>query len=209
MACHACEVSAAAASRANRMAPVMVLGGKAKNNQPALPPPDDEDDEAPSLLSLSKAFQPFTVDRQKQIEAAKVSSTLKRIIKTTVITEGVTKYMRKGQYVKVENFSLWESRKQLHNYGCSVAVTLYLNFQLECAGMFLLMLLLAIPALASNGSRQAVRRRTRRQSPQSVRALDHSRKDDRTIHTRTTVPRAFGWPSPHATEATGVRSDDR
>ena len=97
---------------------------------------DDDDDHAPKY-SLSGFF---TSDKDAQIEKAKAESLLKRIVKITADTHG--KYMQNGVAVNVEQFSLWQKRSVLHNYGCSVAVSLYLTFQLRCAGMFIVMLVL-------------------------------------------------------------------
>ena len=141
------------------MASVPKLVPVMRGKPPTLPPPDDDDDDAPTH-SLQLALKPTSTDRKKQLDVAKAASTLKRIVKITIAanaTAGDAKYMRKGVAVDVQFFSLWESRRQLHNYGCSVAVSLYLGFQLECAALFVLMLLLATPELVSNSSRWGIR----------------------------------------------------
>ena len=46
---------------------------------------------------------------------------------------------------------------KLPEFGCSVAVNLCLHFQKECACIFLLMLLLSIPALVDNRNRAVAR----------------------------------------------------
>ena len=112
----------------------------------------DADDSAPAL-SITGAF---TVEKGRQVQEAKTASLLKRIVKITPVT-GDSKYKHNGQPVQVEPFSLWSSRTQLHNYGCSVAVSLYLAFNFECCLMFLLMLVISVPSLLSNVQRSAVR----------------------------------------------------
>ena len=116
----------------------------------------DDDDHAGSL-SWTGAF---SSDRGKRVEKAKASSLLKRIVRITYMVNAVSgssKYNRNGKPVEVEKFSLWKSRGMLHNYGCSVAVSLYLTFQLQCAAMFLIMLVLSIPQLVSNSRRSEAR----------------------------------------------------
>ena len=86
---------------------------------------------------------------------AKSASLLKRIVNIKRSIDG--QYVRNGVRVNVKPFSLFEGRSRLHNYGCSVALNLFLQFQFECGMVFLLMAMISIPALVNNSRRAAAR----------------------------------------------------
>ena len=83
---------------------------------------------------------------------------LKRVVKIAVaVTGSESKYKRHGQTIEVETFPLFGNRSELHNFGCSVAVNLYLQFQLECGLLLLVLALLSIPAWVDNANRSSER----------------------------------------------------
>ena len=83
-------------------------------------------DDHAGAFSLQGAF---SAEKERQLEQAQASSLMKRVVKLRYVEGG--QYEHKGRAVEVDTFSVWESRKQLHNYGCSVAVSLHLSFTLE------------------------------------------------------------------------------
>ena len=117
----------------------------------------DKDDRARSVDFVGA----FSTQKGKQLDVAKRSSVLKRIVKIT-IANGDSEYKRKGQAVHVKTFPLLEDQRQLSNYGCPVAVSLFLRFQTECAILFVLMAILAGPQLADNYNRSQARMDCRR-----------------------------------------------
>ena len=117
----------------------------------------DKDDRARSVDFVGA----FSTQKGKQLDVAKRSSKLKRIVKIT-IANGDSEYKRKGQAVHVKTFPLLEDQRQLSNYGCPVAVSLFLRFQTECAILFVLMAIVAGPQLADNYNRSQARMDCRR-----------------------------------------------
>ena len=85
----------------------------------------------------------FSVDKWRgEIGQAQRSSMLKRIVKKTIVNqENVpTKYRTpKGKPIKVEPFPFFAPTSRLLEYSAPVAVNLYLNFQFECALLFVVM----------------------------------------------------------------------
>jgi hypothetical protein len=121
-----------------------------------------------SAFELSDAIDlggAFSASKTAALAEAKRSSQLKQIVKKRLpISEKEKKAAAAGQYrtpdgkpLLVERFKVTDKMKLLRDYGCPVAVNLYLRFQLECAGLFLVMFVLAIPDMASNYMRNEVR----------------------------------------------------
>ena len=94
----------------------------------------------------------FSVDKWRgEIGQAQRSSMLKRIVKKTIVNqeEVPTKYRTpKGKPIKVEPFPFFAPTSRLLEYSAPVAVNLYLNFQFECALLFVVMCALRPHVLA-------------------------------------------------------------
>lgn len=102
----------------------------------------------------------FTGKKWKgEIAEARKASLLKRIVRKAIAKEGQdTPYKsEKGQPLVVRPFPFFEKTSHLRNYGCPIAVNLYMRFQKECGGLFVIMFLIALPDLANNVQRNVDR----------------------------------------------------
>lgn len=70
--------------------------------------------------------------------AAKANSFVHRCVKMKIDPQGNFR-SEDNEVFHVEPFSLRKAASQLHNYGCSVAVQLFLSFNIDACVLFLLM----------------------------------------------------------------------
>jgi hypothetical protein len=94
----------------------------------------------------------------KRVQSAKRHIELKRVVKKQIVDAShPTPYRMGGKHMIVTPFNLKDKTASLSDYGCPLAVHLYLRFHKECIVLFLLMFALSIPDMVSNASRVAVR----------------------------------------------------
>ena len=94
------------------------------------------------------------------VQAATVNADVYRCVKWVPSEDG--KYVAPdGRRMNVENIPLWGSTENLHEYGCSATVGLYLRFMVESIILFLIMAVVASQAVASYAARGAARNECR------------------------------------------------
>ena len=106
----------------------------------------------------------FSAEKWKgEIAGAQRSALLKRIVKKHIIEDASSTQYRtySGKPLSVETFPFFARTEKLREFGCPVAVNLYLTFQIECGILFLLMFLLSLPDLIGNMIRADLRAQCR------------------------------------------------
>lgn len=98
-----------------------------------------------------------------ELKAAQTASYLQRCVKKTINPNGQYESpTTPGLMMDVERFPMTgTSYTKLRDYGCSVAVNLYLRFNLEAGAIFLLMFIVSLPQLVDSYERNSLRNECR------------------------------------------------
>lgn len=98
-----------------------------------------------------------------ELKAAQTASYLQRCVKKTINPNGQYESpTTPGLMMDVERFPMTgTSYTKLRDYGCSVAVNLYLRFNLEAGAVFLLMFIVSLPQLFDSYERNSLRNECR------------------------------------------------
>jgi hypothetical protein len=108
-------------------------------------------------VGVTDFLSAFSAEKWRgEIATAQKASMLKRIVKKKIVDPGDAGHAKAqhktktGKPLLVEPYPFFARSALLREYGCPVAVNLYLQFLAECAALFLLMFLLSIPDLVRN-----------------------------------------------------------